>query len=186
MTLPNAGVLLSLNQIHVEAGGTSGTTVSLNESDIRGLISKTVNTSNSISEYYGASSYTNPIVSGDGFFWWYSMANVNGQPSPQFTFAAVVVKLGGSVVKGSFTASASNGGPNPSSGQSWHNGTTAQNNNFNFLANISYTHTDGFSYVPNSPLVSGDTSTYPTVNLGGSIPQPQSAYENRGIKLQGT
>ena len=55
MTLPSFGVPLSLNQIHIEVGGTTGATVSLNESEIRGLISKTVNTSNSISEYYGAS-----------------------------------------------------------------------------------------------------------------------------------
>ena len=181
MALPTSGQI-DLNAIHVEAGGTTQTEVSLNDSDVRGLISKDGSTQNAFSEYYGASSSV--IQSGDGFFWWYSMANVNGQPSPQFTFAAVVVKLGGSVVKGSFTAGASNGGSNPSSGQSWHNGTTTQSNNFNFLANISYTHTDGFTYVPNSPLVSGDTSTYPTVNSGGSIPQPQSAYENRGIKLQ--
>ena len=55
MTLPSFGVPLSLNQIHVEVGGTSGTTVSLNETDIRGLISKGLNASNSISDYYGAS-----------------------------------------------------------------------------------------------------------------------------------
>ena len=112
------------------------------------------------------------------------MSLFNGQPNPQFTFAAVVLKLGGSVVKGSFTASASNGGTNPSSGQSWHNGTTTQNNNFTFLENISYTHTDGNTYVPSSPLVAGNSSTYPTVNVGGSIPQQQSAYENRGVQLQ--
>jgi len=189
MTLPSFGVPLSLNQIHIEVGGTSGTTVSLNETDIRGLISKTVNTSNSISDYYGASSvppYTSPIVSGDGFFWWYSMSIFQGQPSPQFTFSGVVVKLGGNIVKGSFTAFASNGGLNPSSGQSWHNGTNTQNNNLTFLANISYTHTDGFTYVPNSPVVPGDTSTYPTTNLGGSLPVQQSAYDAVGIKLQGT
>ena len=189
MTLPNFGVLLSLNQIHIEAGGTSGTTVSLNESDIRGLISKTANTSNSISEYYGASSvppYTSPIVSGDGFFWWYSMSVFNGQPNPQFTFAAIVVKLGGNVVKGSFTANASNGGLNPSAGQSWHFGTNNSSNNLSFLAAASFVHTDGFTYVPVSPVIQGQTSTYPTVNYGGSIPQQQSAYDAVGIKLQGT
>ena len=36
MTLQTSGAI-SLNQIHVEAGGTSGTTVSLNDSDIRSL-----------------------------------------------------------------------------------------------------------------------------------------------------
>ena len=39
MPLPSSGSI-SLNQIHVEAGGSSGTQCSLNDSDIRGLISK--------------------------------------------------------------------------------------------------------------------------------------------------
>lgn len=55
MTLPSSGQL-SLNQIHIEAGGTSGTQVTLNDSDVRGLISKADNSQNKISEYYGASS----------------------------------------------------------------------------------------------------------------------------------
>jgi hypothetical protein len=189
MTLPSFGVPLSLNQIHVEVGGTSGTTVSLNETDVRGLINKTVNTSNSISDYYGASyvpPYTSPIVSGDGFFWWYSISTLGGQPNPQFTFAAIVVKLGGNVVKGSFTASATNGGLNPSAGQSWHNGTNSSSNNLAFLAAASFVHTDGYTYVPVNPVIQGQTSTYPSTNLGGSLPQQQSAYDAVGIKLQGT
>ena len=36
MALPTSGAL-TLDQIHVEAGGTTGTTCSLNDSDIRGL-----------------------------------------------------------------------------------------------------------------------------------------------------
>ncbi len=55
MALPLSGPL-SLNQIHVEAGGTSGTSCSLNEADTRSLIDKAVSTQNAISEYYGASS----------------------------------------------------------------------------------------------------------------------------------
>ena len=181
MALQSSGAI-SLNDIHIEAGGTTGTEASLNDSAIRGIIGKLGQNPNAFNEYYGASS--NIIQLGDGFFWWYSMSTANGQPNPQFTFAAVVLKLGGSVVKGSFTEGASNGGTNPSSGQSWHNGTNTSNNNFTFLENISYTHTDGNTYVPSSPLVSGNSSTYHTVNLGGSIPQPESAYENRGVELQ--
>ena len=37
MALPTSEHSLSLNQIHIEAGGSSGTTCSLNDSDIRGL-----------------------------------------------------------------------------------------------------------------------------------------------------
>lgn len=54
MALPNDGPL-TLNQIHIEAGGGSGTAASLNDADIRGLINKTANTAMSFSEWYGAS-----------------------------------------------------------------------------------------------------------------------------------
>ena len=54
MALQTSGAI-SLNQIHVEAGGTSGTSASLNDSDIRGLISKASGASMSFNEWYGAS-----------------------------------------------------------------------------------------------------------------------------------
>ncbi len=57
MALPSSGAL-SLNQMHVEAGGTSGTQASLNDADIRGLISKASGAQMSFSEWYGASGVT--------------------------------------------------------------------------------------------------------------------------------
>lgn len=54
MALPNSGPL-SLNQIHVEAGGSSGTQASINDSDIRGLIGKSSGAQMSFNEWYGAS-----------------------------------------------------------------------------------------------------------------------------------
>ncbi len=57
MTLPSSGSI-SLNQMHIEVGGSSGSTVSLNDSDIRGLISKSSGATMSFSEWYGASSFT--------------------------------------------------------------------------------------------------------------------------------
>jgi hypothetical protein len=39
MALPTSGPI-SLNEIHIEAGGTSGTTASINDADIRALIGK--------------------------------------------------------------------------------------------------------------------------------------------------
>ena len=54
MTLPSSGAL-SLNQIHIEAGGTSGTTVGINDADVRALISKSAGTQMSFNEWYGAS-----------------------------------------------------------------------------------------------------------------------------------
>jgi len=57
MALPSSGAI-SLNQMHVEAGGTSGTQASLNDSDIRALISKGSGVQMSFSEWYGASGVT--------------------------------------------------------------------------------------------------------------------------------
>ena len=54
MALPTSGPL-SLNQIHIEAGGTSGATVSLNDADVRALIGKASGAQMSFSEWYGAS-----------------------------------------------------------------------------------------------------------------------------------
>lgn len=56
MPLPSPPNSISLDQIHVEAGGSTGTVASLNDSDIRALISKSSGATNSFSEYYGASS----------------------------------------------------------------------------------------------------------------------------------
>jgi hypothetical protein len=55
MALQTSGPI-SLNDIHIEAGGTSGTSASLNDSDIRDMISKGSGATSSFSEYYGASS----------------------------------------------------------------------------------------------------------------------------------
>lgn len=57
MTLQTSGAI-SLNQIHVEAGGSSGTTAGMNDSDIRGLIGKGSGATMSFSEWYGASAST--------------------------------------------------------------------------------------------------------------------------------
>lgn len=56
MPLQTSGPI-SLNEIHVEAGGTTATTVSINDEDIRGLISKTSGALMSFSEWYGASAF---------------------------------------------------------------------------------------------------------------------------------
>ena len=52
MTLPSGTI--SLDQIHGEVLGTSGTTCSINDSDIRGLIDKTSAATMSFSEWRGA------------------------------------------------------------------------------------------------------------------------------------
>ena len=55
MAIPGSGAI-SLNQFHVEAGGSSGTQASINDSDIRGLIGKSSGATMSFNEWYGASS----------------------------------------------------------------------------------------------------------------------------------
>ena len=61
MALATSGAL-TLDQIHVEAGGSTGTTCSLNDSDIRGLtaasgrtINSTLGTNIDFADFYGAS-----------------------------------------------------------------------------------------------------------------------------------
>lgn len=54
MPLPTSGPI-SLNDIHVEAGGTSGSLTRINDADNRGLINKAASVKMSFSEWYGAS-----------------------------------------------------------------------------------------------------------------------------------
>ena len=55
MALQNSGQI-SLNDLHVEAGGTTGTQCSMNDSDIRGLLNASANSQMTFSGFYGASS----------------------------------------------------------------------------------------------------------------------------------
>jgi hypothetical protein len=47
---------ISLNDLHVEAGGTTGTQASMNDTDIRGLLGAAANSQMTFSSFYGASS----------------------------------------------------------------------------------------------------------------------------------
>lgn len=55
MALQSSGAI-SLNDIHVEAKGTSGASASINDADIRAIINKTSGQTMSFSEWYGTSS----------------------------------------------------------------------------------------------------------------------------------
>ena len=61
MALQTSGAI-SLNEIHIEAGGSSGSTASLNDADIRGLISKSSGATMSFNEWYGASAGQDIVV----------------------------------------------------------------------------------------------------------------------------
>lgn len=55
MPLQSSGQI-SLDDLHVEAGGTSGTQASMNDTDIRGLLNAAANSQMTFSSFYGASS----------------------------------------------------------------------------------------------------------------------------------
>lgn len=61
MALQTSGAI-SLNDIHVEAGGTSASQAAINDADIRGLISKSSGAQMAFNEWYGASSFTLSVV----------------------------------------------------------------------------------------------------------------------------
>ena len=66
MAIPGSGAI-SLNDFHVEAGGSSGTQCSINDSDIRGLIGKSSGAQMSFNEWYGASATVTSFTIQAGF-----------------------------------------------------------------------------------------------------------------------
>ena len=62
MALQNSGQI-SLNDIHLEAGGASGSQAGINDTDIRGLISKGSGAQMSFSEWYGAANVFSLTIS---------------------------------------------------------------------------------------------------------------------------
>ena len=72
MALQTSGSI-SLNDIHIEVGGSSGSLVTINDTDVRGLLSKSSNAQSSINEFYGAAAETSLGSAG----------NVNGQAQRQ-------------------------------------------------------------------------------------------------------
>ena len=65
MPLPSSGQI-TLNQMHVEASGTSGTQSNINSAPIRGLINKQASVQMAFTEWYGASSAPPPAIPATG------------------------------------------------------------------------------------------------------------------------
>ena len=62
MALPSSGAI-SLNEIHIEAGGSSGSQVSLNDSDVRDIKELSSGASSSFNNFYGAKApYTLSLI----------------------------------------------------------------------------------------------------------------------------
>ena len=87
MALQDQGVPISLNDLHVEAGGSSGTTCSLNDADIRDIIGKASGATNSLFEYYGQSS--EEVLTSAG--------TINGQAQRQEITASSFISSGGTL-----------------------------------------------------------------------------------------
>lgn len=73
MALPSSGQI-TINQMHVEAGGSSASEATINDADIRVMIGKSDGAQNAFNEYYGASSSQptatylgRSTTTGDGF-----------------------------------------------------------------------------------------------------------------------
>lgn len=81
MALQTSGAI-SLNDIHVEAGGTTGTSASINDTDIRDLIGKSSGAQSSFSEFYGASAIQ-PFAS-----WTSSFGSVTTTTSGKITISS--------------------------------------------------------------------------------------------------
>ena len=86
MALQTSGPI-SLNDLHVEAGGSSGTTCTLNDADIRDIIGKASGATNSLFEYYGQSS-EEQLTSG---------GTINGQAQRQEITASSFISSGGTL-----------------------------------------------------------------------------------------
>lgn len=86
MALQTSGQI-SLNDMHIEAGGSSGTEVSLNDSDIRDLVSASSGSEMSFDDWYGATAET--VMTSAG--------TVNGQPQRKQISASSFISAGGTL-----------------------------------------------------------------------------------------
>ena len=89
MAVPSSGAI-SLNDFHVEAGGSSGTQASMNDSDIRALIGKGSGVQMGFNEWYGASAtvtYSAAVVTAQfSYFKTYYYGYI-GNPTPTLLFS---------------------------------------------------------------------------------------------------
>tara|TARA_B100000579_G_scaffold29773_1_gene20854 strand:- start:2344 stop:2853 length:510 start_codon:yes stop_codon:yes gene_type:complete len=148
MALQSSGAI-SLNDIHIEAGGSSGSNCSINDADIRALISKGSGSQMSFSEWYGASGVTT-----EGPFFVQAGYNQSGRKISQ-----VYLEWGNEEIE---WWQFDNTGNNNPSGTSWFSGwsggvPTLFNFNGGGLAQ------GGWNHFVRSPMQSGD------VQFGGWV-----------------
>lgn len=81
--IPTSGAI-NLNEIHTEAGGSSGTACTINDSDIRGLIGKSSGVQMDFADWYGASNDPRTTLSGSAAL--STAVNVAWYQALSFTF----------------------------------------------------------------------------------------------------
>ena len=156
MALPTSGAL-SLDAIHVEAGGSTGTTCSLNDTDIRGLtpgsgktINSTQGTTVDFDDFYGASSGFNMTLTVGS-----SITSTTGQYSTTTT-----------VLRG-FTSTL--GSLSPTSNSSFLGGATISAiRNFGTSDNLSGSSTPTLLLQVTTGSVANSNSSFTTLDIGGS------------------
>jgi len=94
MALPSSGAI-NLNEIHVEAGGSSGTSCFINDSDIRALISKASEAQMDFADWYGASNDPRTTLSGSAAL--STAVNVEYERVLSFTFYGYSAGAWGSI-----------------------------------------------------------------------------------------
>lgn len=176
-TWDNGVSSLALSEIQTEFGGSNP--ISLNEYYAGGANVPSGTTGDfgalptsgtiGVQKFYGSEAVTSPIQSGDGFFLFIVLSS---NPQLPIHFGNCVVKLGGSIVKGSTNQGTAVG----SSGYGFQG---PMNGVMNFLRSVNYKHTDGKTYVPVDRVQYGISSTYP--NSGYSFP-PLSSYTDADIE----
>ena len=174
MALQTSGAI-SLNQIHIEAGGTSGTTVSLNDSDIRslgGVASGAID----FADFYGAS-LTHTLVQGSngGINFGYS-AGFGGNPA--FSGSSLTPStLNGVTVIALYFTNVTVKGNTARVLELMLDGNRASN----FFASI----TDTPGSLPNQPLTSGNASRqyvsqYDYTRYYWTLPSDPSNWDGSG------
>ena len=189
MTLPSSGTI-SLNQIHVEAGGSSGSTASINDSDIRVLIGKSSGASMSFNEWYGASreitlpsltainGYDNNsditasgisgltaggiLIIPEDFYLWASVAGGGAAR------AALIIDLANITVKNSgFIVGKGGGGPGGPAISITASGVTIINNSGAYIAGGGGSGAQGRNGTPGQGAGGGGQTGTPTLGAGG-------------------
>ena len=187
MALPTSGNL-TLNQIHIEAGGSSGTACTLNDTDIRGLneasgrvINNTQGTAIEIADFYGAANSLSFVINnaqGGYYGGGASSYKTNGWTVPGF-HSKITSNLG-SVNSGSTSSSSFFGGNAVAAAYATHHNLTGNINIYVYIygnqansdsvfkgfsitnspaSNPTYLRSNAYNYSVTSNTVNGQTAT---------------------------